>query len=193
MRRRRGRPRKAGLRHKSGDLRHVVETPAAIAAAMPHRRGLGEQAVDQRAETELGRLVLRSTVDASLALAGETYLSLWRGYVFSLGGPQQLARGDGHGFTCDGCETAERRKWCRCEFRRRIFLEARGILDDATRYAVEAVVLFDWRPADEERLRALRAGLELLAVHFGLQPRKKLVLGNAASKSAPPQKSVPAK
>jgi hypothetical protein len=191
MRRRRGRPRKAGMRHKSGDLRHVVETPAAIAAAMPHRRGLGELAVDQRAETELGRLALRGTVDASLALAGETYLALWRGYVFSLGGPQQLARGDGHGFTCDGCE--DRRKWCRCDFRRRIFLEARGILDDATRYEVEAVVLFDLPAVDEERLRSLRAGLELLAVHFGLQPRKKLVLGNAASKSAPPQKSAPAK
>jgi hypothetical protein len=59
MVRRRGRPRKAGRRKRSGDLVVRPDKPAAIAATMPHRRALGEKAVDQLAESELGRLALR--------------------------------------------------------------------------------------------------------------------------------------
>ena len=59
MRRRRGRPRKAGRRKRSGDLVVRPDKPAAIAATMPHRRALGEKAVDQLAESKLGRLALR--------------------------------------------------------------------------------------------------------------------------------------
>ena len=58
MRRRRGRPRKAGHRKRSGDLVVRPDKPAAIAATVPHRRALGEKAVDQLAESELGRLAL---------------------------------------------------------------------------------------------------------------------------------------
>jgi len=51
---------KAGHRHRSGDLvKAPKESPAAMAATMPHRRALGEKAVDQLAESELGRLALR--------------------------------------------------------------------------------------------------------------------------------------
>ena len=56
MRRRRGGPRKAGRRKRSGDLVVRPDKPAAIAATMPHRHALGEKAVDQLAESELGRL-----------------------------------------------------------------------------------------------------------------------------------------
>jgi len=58
--RRRGRKRKAGHRTRSGRLVHDPRlSPAAIAATMPHRHALGEKAVDQLAESELGRLALR--------------------------------------------------------------------------------------------------------------------------------------
>ena len=70
MRRRRGRPRKAGRRKRSGDLAVRPDKPAAIAATMPHRRALGEKAVDQLAESELGRLALRG--EPVLATAGAT-------------------------------------------------------------------------------------------------------------------------
>src|SRR5262249_14553207 len=59
VRRRRGGPRKAGRRKRSGDLVVRPDKPAAIAATMRHRRALGEKAVDQLAESELGRLALR--------------------------------------------------------------------------------------------------------------------------------------
>jgi len=64
VRRRRGRPRKAGRRKRSGDLVVRPDKPAAIAATMPHRRALGEKAVDQLAESELGRLALRGEAGA---------------------------------------------------------------------------------------------------------------------------------
>ena len=72
MRRRRGRPRKGGRRKRSGDLVVRPDKPAAIAATMPHRRALGEKAVDQLAESELGRLALRGEAGAGdhAALAG---------------------------------------------------------------------------------------------------------------------------
>src|SRR5262245_57460318 len=126
MRRRRGgRPRKNGRRHPGGKLARQAETPRQVAASQPHRKGLGERATDQRGESELGRLVLRGQLDATQGLAGETYLALWRGYVMSIAGPRELGDGGGHGFTCDGCEEPVH---CRCEFRRRIYTEASGVL-----------------------------------------------------------------
>lgn len=176
MRKRRGRPRKAGARHPGGRLvKRQAESPRVIAALMPHRRGLGERAVDQRAETELGRLVLRGILDETLGLAGETYLALWRGYVFSLAGPRELSNGSGHGFTCDGCVMLEERKWCRCSFRRRIFLEARRVLEDAGGVVMLVVVnvAIHGNPLTGRwEIEPLRLGLSALAVHFGLIGRR---------------------
>ena len=90
MRRRRGRPRKAGRRKRSGDLAVRPDKPAAIAATMPHRRALGEKAVDQLAESELGRLALRGELEQVLATAGADYARHWRGYIASLCAPRAL-------------------------------------------------------------------------------------------------------
>jgi hypothetical protein len=51
---------------------------------MPHRRALGEKAVDQLAESELGRLALRGELEPVLATAGADYARHWRGYIASL-------------------------------------------------------------------------------------------------------------
>jgi hypothetical protein len=180
MRRRRGRPRKTGRRYPSGDRVKPAVSPREIAAGMPHRRGLGEKATDQRAETELGRLVLRGVLDETLGLAGETYLALWRGYVFSLAGPRELSNGGGHGFTCGGCEEM---RHCRCEFRKRIFLEAREVLEDAgavVELTVERVA-FDGHPLTVRwDIELLRLGLSLLARHFGLTPRANGHIGKSS-------------
>jgi len=148
---------------------------------MPHRRGLGELAVDQRAETELGRLVLRGDLDATHGLAGETYLALWRGYVWTLAGPRELAQGGGHGMSCGGCEEA---KHCRCWFRRKVFEEVRRVLAEVG----PSVLLHTDRTVLDDRppiaIALLQIGLEALARHFGLTPRQNVVLGNAASEIA---------
>src|SRR5262245_64131701 len=176
MGRRRGRPRKAGQRYRSGDRRKPAKpavSPREIAAGMPHRRGLGDLAVDQRAESELGRLVLRGQLDATQGQAGETYLALWRGYVWTLAGPRELAQGDGHGFSCAGCAEV---KHCRCWFRRKAWEEARTVLWDAggamLLAMVEYTVLEDRPP---QYLGTLQFGLAVLARHFGLTAR-----GNSA-------------
>ena len=53
----------------------------AAQALMPHRRALGEKAVDQLAESELGRLALRGELEQVLATAGADYARHWRGYI----------------------------------------------------------------------------------------------------------------
>ena len=90
MRRRRGRPRKAGRLKRSGDLVVRPDKPAAIAATMPYRHALGEKAVDQLAESELGRLALRGELELVLATAGADYARHWRGYIASLCAPRAL-------------------------------------------------------------------------------------------------------
>ena len=47
-------------------------------------RALGEKAVDQLAESELGRLALRGELEPVLATAGADYARHWRGYIASL-------------------------------------------------------------------------------------------------------------
>jgi hypothetical protein len=85
MRQRAGRKRKAGYRQPKGKLRYQRgPSPAEIAAGMPHRRALGEKAVDQLAESELGRLALRGELEPVLATAGADYARHWRGYIASL-------------------------------------------------------------------------------------------------------------
>jgi len=77
--RRKGRPRKPGHRYRNGNLRPKNEpaiSPAAIAATQPHRKGLGERAADQLAESELGRLCLRGHISALQHLAGQRYAIL---------------------------------------------------------------------------------------------------------------------
>src|SRR5262245_52214804 len=169
MRRRRGRGRKAGARERNGRIeRRQAETPRQIAASMPHRKGLGELATDQRAATQLGRLVLRGDLDATLGLAGETYLAMWRGYVWTLAGPRELAQGNGHGMSCGGCEVM---RHCRCDFRRKIYEEAREALLRRCGYRVHAVVVkvvIGDDPCVGDEIEGLRIGLRALAHHFGL-------------------------
>ena len=56
----------------------LVHDPRLSSAAMPHRHALGEKAVDQLAESELGRLALRGELEPVLATAGADYARHWR-------------------------------------------------------------------------------------------------------------------
>jgi hypothetical protein len=189
MKKRRGRPRKTGQRYPSGKLRQSPVSPREVAAAMPHRRGLGDKATDQRAETALGRLVLIGLIAPELGTAGDTYCSLWRGYLYSIAGPQQLSSTDSHGFSCDGCPDPERRKYCRCDFRRRIFEEARNVLFRAGMQSAMQVYLVATQDQRCSDLTALRVGLTALARHFGLTPREKGLLPKSSIECVAPAPS----
>jgi hypothetical protein len=185
-RNRKGRPRKAGPRARNGHLRRQPATsPRAVAATMPHRRGLGDKATNQLAETELGRMALRGDIDKTQAVAGQTFARLWWGYIATLGGPHQL-NGGGSGFDarCYNCPSIKR-KFCLCYARKRAYLDAWAVLGIAEAMAVACVAIHNiaWPRGGWP---TLRVGLDKLAVHFGLTRRREPKYQNAPSEIMPP-------
>src|SRR5262245_20185506 len=181
--RKRGRPRKAGKRYPGGKLKRP--SPREIAATMPHRRALGDKAVDQLAENELGRLVLRNVISGIEALAGDYYAGRWRGYVATLAGPRRLGGGHLVSLDCGGCQRGE--AFCFCELRKTLWLEAHASLRRAGWPALIAVqqVALHGMECPPERLAPLRLGLSALAQHFGLTPRPTRFTKMPALSSAP--------
>lgn len=186
--RRRGRSRKSGPRHANGHLKAPPQdSPRLIAAGMPHRRGLGEQALAQGAASELGRMVLRGELEPELALAGEYYASTWRGYVATLNAPRWPWRGEGRDAACQGCPSPDERKFCLCDLRKRVYLEAFNVLL-AAGHGVQVVtcwVAIEDRECPEASFPLLRAGLAALGARFGLTRRAKPLDRNAASPRSP--------
>ena len=175
---RRGRKRLNKPRHRNGHLkREPAVSPRQMAAQMPHRRGLGEAAIDPHAESELGRMLLRGDLGdhgKALELAGATYGRLWRNYLITLAGPKAMLNGGGGGLTCGGCQTEEERRYCRCTMRKNIFHEAERVVFGAgpgIGTAVQVTVCDD-QPAD--RIDLLVAGLTALGEHFGLLTKPKI-------------------
>ena len=169
--RRRGRPRKSGSRHKNGHLKAVMaESPRERAAHMPHRRGLGEHAVDPAAESELGRMRIRGEVSEPEETAGYVYGRMWRGYVATLDSPRDAGLGHGQSSACVGCPAPLSRKFCICDLRKRIYAEASRVLVSTGRGVapvVHAVVILDRQCAFSD-LATLKLGLTGLAEHYGL-------------------------
>ena len=133
---------------------------------MPHRRGLGFQATDQRAESELGRMGLRGQLELFQANAGVAYNRTWLAYVTTLDGPHWPWRGQGRGVSCDGCPEPDRQNHCVCERRKQAWLEVVGTLGMADNRLVARVAVHNQAcPPDE--LGRLRAALTVLAVRFG--------------------------
>ena len=174
--RRRGRPRKTGPRHPNGHLKAVMaESPRERAAHMPHRRGLGERAVDPAAESELGRMRIRGEVSEPQETAGYVYGRMWRGYVATLDSPRDAGLGHGQSSACVGCPAPLSRKFCICDLRKRIYAEASRVLVSTGRGVapvVHAVVILD-RQCQYGDLPTLRLGLSALALHLGLTNHRK--------------------
>jgi len=159
----------------------MAESPRERAAHMPHRRGLGEQSSDPAAESELGRMRLRGEVSEPEETAGYVYGRMWRGYVSTLNAPATPGEAQGRVSACDGCSDPERRKYCACDLRRRLYDEAVRVLASigaGVSPAVHAVVILD-RPASNVPL--LRLGLSGLASHYGLTSSRKSAYRNERS------------
>ena len=187
LKRRKGRPRKPGPRHKSGHLRRSaadpLDSPRSIAARMPHRRGLGEQALAPAAECELGRMRLRNEVSEPEETAGYVYGRMWRGYVSTLNAPHSPGEGQGRVSACVGCPSPETRKYCLCDLRRRIWNEASRVLvstGPGVVPVVHAVVILD-RQCERGDLPLLKLGLSALALHYGLTNHRKRTYRNEHS------------
>jgi hypothetical protein len=173
--RRRGRPRKNGHRYRNGNLRPSHEpavSPAAIAATQPHRKGLGDRAADAAAESELGRMVLRSQISALQYLAGQRYGAQWRAYLATLDGPRSPQRGHGRGSGCNPADCRGRGASCACDLARRAWRRSVFALTSAEVLITARVCCWD-AACPPWALPVLRCGLDALAESLGLTTRNK--------------------
>jgi len=175
-RRRKGRPRKTGPRYRNGKLRlsshEPAVSPAAVAATQPHRKGLGDRAVDAKAESELGRLALRGQISALQYLAGQRYAAQWRAYLATLDGPRSPQRGQGRGNLCAGCLPATDRDKCACGLAKRSWERSVNALNSVEIQITARVCCWDV-PCTPWGLPVLRCGLDALAESLGLTTRNK--------------------
>jgi hypothetical protein len=174
-RRRKGRPRKLGTRYKSGNLRPNHEpaiSPEQVAATQPHRKGLGDRAADQKAESELGRLALRGQITGLQYLAGQRYAAQWFAYLVTLEGPRSPQRGHGRGNPCGGCPTASDQRDCACDLARRLWARSVSALTPTEILMTARVCVWDVA-CPEGMLTVLRSGLDALTVRLGLTTRNK--------------------
>lgn len=163
-------------------------SPAAVAATQPHRKGLGDRAADQLAESEIGRMVLRGQISPLQHLAGQRYAAQWRAYVGTLDGPRWPWRGQGRGKACDGCLGPARPERCACDLARRSWQRSWAVLiaAGATTATIATMVLLHDVPCPLSAIGPLRQALDGLALELGLTNRLKSVeFGNASSSIAP--------
>lgn len=182
-RRRRGRPRKPGARYPGGKLKASHENPLTTARRQPHRKGLGDKVLDQRAESAIGRLYLREALTEAQLLAGERYAALWRTYLGTLDGPRWPGRAQGRVSGCDGCPTPRARKKCACDLASRSWRLCwdRLALHNAA-VLVTQVCCYDML-CPPDRFELLCTGLDALACHLGLTNQRKRDYRYASSKS----------
>lgn len=107
-----GRKRKGGKRYPSGGLVPVVKAEDVLrmrTSRQPHRRTLkSDDRLDERAESPLGRLLIKGVIDAECYDAGERYVAIVGQYRAVINTPRATA-GSGRGMTCavDSVETEE--------------------------------------------------------------------------------------
>jgi len=176
-RRRRGRPRKTGHRYPSGNLRPTNEpaiSPAAIAATQPHRKGLGEQAADQLAESVLGRLCLSGHLSKLQHLAGVTYGRQWRTYLATLDGPRWTGKGGSGAINrCGGCTGSGEGKECACGLAARLWRRSWDAMERVDAAALVTDLVAYEVPVARAELPLLRAGLDELVFELGLTNARK--------------------
>jgi hypothetical protein len=172
-------------RRKDGRLLKAKVSVAQVAAAMPHRRTVGGS-VDQRAECELGRMLLRGEIDEEGCRAGEIYRLDWRRYVTSISAPRDLGKVVAGRPRCNDCAVTDREFVCLCELRKRHWYEVvLALADTGATGFVDEVVLWD-RPIEQAKVWILKVGLSCLARHYGLTKTANRRSNNRPSRVARP-------
>lgn len=170
-----GRKRKSGARYPNGELVHARgESPAEVAARMPHRRPFGGLALDQRAESSIGRLELLGLVTAEQRIAGEMFRQLRNRYLAAIEAPRVATGKAAHGMLgCGGDRCTLEPDFCLCRASKRKYVDAVLALRDcgmAAMATVQVVAVLD-DPCPPALLTELKFGLTALAEHFGLTRR----------------------
>lgn len=166
-----GRKRKSRRRKPCGRLAPDVRPDdRKRVAQQPHRRGVPDEVrTDERAESPLGRLMLRGKIDVDAYNAGTRFAAVVAEYRAVIGAPRaDPGIGSGRRSNCALIDTACGAEDCGCRRRQERYDGAYEALARAGRpaqMAVKAVVIE--RREDGHSLDALRVGLAALAVHFG--------------------------
>lgn len=175
-----GRKRKLNAsRYPNGQVHKPIhDSPRLVAMAMPHRKSLRENLqLDQRAESQLGRMRLRGQISESQFLAGARFSKVVGAYMATITPPSQLG-GRGRALDCGGlCEVPEPGKInqdCLCARRRVAYMAAfdhlMAIAGHRGAVAVKTVVCHN-EPCPAYLCSALGWGLSALSQHFGIGKR----------------------
>jgi hypothetical protein len=179
-RNRRGRKRKSGQRYPSGQPKRQAETPRKVAETMPHRRELGEAAASHLAYNAIGRLLLRGRITPEMHNAACMFQSRVLAWQSIIEGPQQLTRGNGCAYSCNGCVEYEV-GYCHCAARKLAYLELFTLLKGPELKALYYIVLLDEEPYDIS-FSLLTSGLKKLVIAWGLTNDRKSYSRNAQSR-----------
>lgn len=139
----------------------IREERLARAASMPHRAAAGENSIDARLESTIGRFYFQGLISESEFQAGVRYGKIIIDYLQAIDCPAPY----GNGFD----ELAENV----CFQRKILASQSRQILKDAAAAsgtpqaqvisAVDALTVYAEAPSGEAQMRALRIGLRALA------------------------------
>jgi len=167
-----GRPRKIGKRERNGRIARVYENPKAQVAAQPHRLDvLSKYREWPEAESEFGRLMLNDKITPAQYEAGLLYARLAARYRAILGlppihpvGMDLLRSGGMSGEAPDGLARLVRRQYDKA-------FEACMEAGHRAQRAVKDHAIFERKISDFGTLDLLKAGLDRLVVHFGIDPK----------------------
>jgi hypothetical protein len=167
---RRGRKRKLGFRHPSGELVRPHLDLRGFATLQPHRVWLPEsKRMDQKAASPLGCLNLLGVLSDAQYLAGVRYALVVGEYRAVIEAPRATA-GTGRGYDCPGDLQCGRRRDHPCECRRRkerydaAFVAVLEAGQRAARAVARVAVYAEQCPRGA--LAELKRGLDALVRHF---------------------------
>jgi hypothetical protein len=167
---RRGRKRKIGLRHPSGELVQPRFDARGLVTLQPHRVWLPEaQRMDQKAASPLGCLNLLGVLSDAQYGAGIRYAVVVGNYRAVIETPRAMS-GAGRGYDCPGDLTCGRDGApCECRKRKERYDAAFLVVIEAGQRAARAVarVAVHGEPCPRGALADLKRGLDALAQHFG--------------------------
>ena len=171
-----GRPRKAGRRQPNGQLARAYVNPKAQVANQPHRAGLPRQYRDwPEAGSEFGRMLLRDVINPAQYEAGMLFAGLSVAFcaVYDVPSPyphaMDLTRvGVSQGREMPPEKAAEIKKRYNRAF------EACADAGRKAQLAVKNCAVLDRKIDSFEMRDALRAGLDRLVHHFGINPKLSL-------------------
>lgn len=171
-----GRPRKSGRREPNGRIQRAYQNPKAQAASQPHRVGVAREYREwPEAGSEFGRMMLRKIITPAQYEAGILFAGLSVAFcaVYDVPSPHPHAMDLTRVGVSLGREMAPEKA---IEIKKRYnrAFDACGEAGRKAQMAVKNCAVLDRKVDSFEMRDGLRAGLDRLIHHFGIDPHLKL-------------------